>query len=529
MFAANQQRVSITAQVTAAVGGLDDASPVANMSPEFAIELVNFFPEGGALRVRDGYREQVTGLVKDGLTLMAFRAGDPSDDRMFVCTDDGIYDATAQTDTPVLLHPLTSGAVSWTQFSNIAGTWLIGCNGVDPAFLYNGTTFVDFVADPTPGAPGEINGLSPTDIVGVLQHKNRLWFIEKNSLSAFYWPLNAVAGTVTEFPLGGIAQLGGRLNAIFTWTMDAAYSVDDMMFFQTSVGELLAYGGTDPANAETWFLSARYFAGAPLSNRAHTSLNGDMLLLTEFGLVSLAKVVAGQQSAGAKELTTSYRISASLTSLIRARTGPQGWEVTYSPSMQYLILSIPDLVNGVSLQYVMNAVSGAWTTFDLPALTFLEYDGFLYFTDDTGRVLRHGDTSADNIALDGTGATAITAGFKQAYNYFDQPGVSKHYKLVRPIFESTIPPSYRIAVSPDFSPYSLRDMDAPGAGADSGFSLWGVGLWDEALWSPPLLAFQEWQGVTGVGYCASLVCLVSTTSPLRYVAAMWVYEGGISL
>lgn len=529
MFAAPQQRVSNNYPITAPVGGLDDASPVANMPPEFAIELVNFFPEGGALRVRDGYREHVTNLPQDGLTLMAYRAGNPTGDKLFVCTNAGIYDATSQTDTPVLVHPLTNGMVNWTQFSNIAGTWLIGCNGTDPAFLYNGTSFIDFVADVTPTSPGEIDGLAPTDIVGVLQHKNRLWFIKKNSLSAYYWPLNAVAGAVTEFPLGGIAQMGGRLNAIFTWTMDAAYSVDDMMFFQTSVGELLSYGGTDPANAETWFLSARYFAGAPLSSRAHTALNGDQLLLTEFGVVSLAKVVAGQQSVGAKELTTSYRISATLTSIIRARAGSTGWEMTYSPSMQYLVLGIPDFVGGVALQYVMNAVTGAWTTFDLPAVTFLEYDGFLYFTDDTGRVLRHGDASADNIALDGSGSTPIEAAFKQAYNYFDQPGVNKHFKLVKPVFEANISPAYRIDISTDFSPLSVKDLNTPGADPSAAGSLWGVGLWDDAVWSPPALAYQEWQGVTGIGYCASLLCKVSTTSALRYVAAMWVYEGGISL
>src|SRR5690606_10684552 len=123
-----------------------------------------------------------------------------------------------------------------------------------------------------------------------------------------------------------------------------------------------------------------------------------------------------------------------LNNLIRARTGSTGWEVVYSPSMQYLVLTVPSFSGEPPLQFIMNPVTGAWTTFSLPSVTFLEFDGFLYFSDNAGRVLRHGDVELDNVALDGTGGEQVVASFKQAYNYFDTPGVSKHYKLIRPVF-----------------------------------------------------------------------------------------------
>lgn len=524
-----KQRVSSVVPINAPTGGIDDSSPLSNMGEQFAIEMVNWYPEGTSLRVRDGYREHATNLATNCKTLMAYRPGNPANNKLFACTDSGIYDITVPSASPSIVHPLTNGDVQWTQFSNIAGTWLVGCNGTDPAFLYNGSTWIDFTAEVSPTTPGEIAGLAPTSIIGVLQHKNRLWFIEKDSLTAYYWPLNAVAGTATAFPLGGIAQMGGYLNAIFTWTMDAAYSIDDMMFFQTSNGELLAYGGTDPANAETWFLSARYFAGAPMSRRCQAALNGDMLLMTEFGLVSLAKVVAGQQSFGAKELTTSARIGEVLSEIIRTRSGATGWEVAYSPAMQYFILGIPDFFAGPAIQFIMNATSGAWTTYDLPALTFLEYDGFLYFSDINGRVLRHGDTSADNVLLDGSNGTPVVAAFKQAYSYFGQPTVNKNYKLIRPIFESTVNPSYTLMISPDFEYLTIDDLDDPGSPSTGAAALWGSALWGISLWSPPALSYQEWTGLWGAGYCASLLIKVSTTSKLRYVAAHWAFEAGISI
>lgn len=522
-------RVSAVASVQAPTSGIDDSSPVANMGTEFAISLVNFYPEGSALRARDGYREQATDLGSTVRTLMAYRAVNPTDNRLFAVTSAGVYDVTIATDAPVLVHPLTNGYVQWTQFGNIAGNWLVGCNGVDAAFLYNGTTWTTFTVS-AGSTPGQVTGIVPADIISVCHHKNRVWFLVKDSLTAYYLPLNALSGAAVAFPLGGIAQAGGYANSVFTWTMDAGYSVDDMLVFQTSVGEILVYSGTDPSNASTWFLSARYFAGSPMSRRSQAGLNGDYLLMTEFGLVSLAKVVAGQQGVGARELTTSYRISGALNNLIRARTGSVGWEVVYSPSMQYLILTVPSFSGAPPLQYIMNPVTGAWTTFDLPAVTFIEFDGFVYFSDDAGRVLRHGDVELDNVNLVGTGGEQVVASFKQAYNYFEAPGVNKHYKLVRPVFEAQIRPPYAIALSADFSPLTADDLPTPGGViSDGSTGIWDVTEWGEALWSPPLLAYQEWLGAVDVGYCASIVLKLASGSRTRYVASNVVYEQGVSL
>lgn len=530
MRPASKQRVSSVVSINAPTGGIDDSTPVANMGTEFAIAMLNWYPEGSALRVREGYREQATLIDKPVETLMAYRAVNPANNKLFAVSDDGIYDVTTPGASPTLVKALTNGRVQWTQFGNIAGNWLIGCNGTDPAFLYNGTTWIDFVIDAAPAAPGEIDGLDPTTIVSVVHHKNRIWFTVKDSLTAYYMPLNAVAGVVTAFPLGGIAQQGGYLNTAFTWTMDAGYSVDDMLVFQTSVGELLTYSGTDPSEASTWFLNSRYFAGAPMSRRSHAALNGDMLLMTEFGLVSMAKVAAGQQSAGAKEMTTSARISNALNSLIRARTGATAWEVVYSPSLQYLVLTVPAFSGESPVQYVMNPVTGAWTTFDLPAVTFLEFDGFLYFSDATGRVLRHGGVSLDDVKLDGTGGEQITAGFKQAYDYMGSPGTHKAFKLIKPVFEAQISPAYRIGISADFSPVSYTDLLNPGAAdAAASVAIWDVSYWGEGEWAQPLLAFQEWVGLAEVGYCASIIARVQVSATTRYVASNIAFEAGISI
>lgn len=523
-----KQRVSQVLPVPAPVGGIDDTTSIANMDSKYAIEMLNMYPSASALRVRDGYREHATSMTANGKTLMSYNKPDGTSE-MFCCTDDGIYNVTASSATPTNVKALTNGNVIWTQFSNLAGNWLIGCNGTDPAFIYNGTTWVDFVADATPTNPGEINGtLSPSGIAYVHQHKGRLWFLESGTMTAWYLPLNSVAGTVTAFPMGGIFTKGGYLSAIFSWTMDAGYSVDDIFVLQTSQGEVAGYGGSNPDNVGEWWLEARYHIGAPLGRKSNVALNGDMLMLTVYGIIPLSKVVGGQYQMGATDATASGRISRLLNSIVKARSGAPGWEITNCPSVQSIFLSVPESSGFMPFQLVMNSLTGAWTMYDLPAITVHEHGGVVYFTDDAGVVHRQSDVTVDGVMLDGSGGVPVIAGFQQAFNYFDQPSVNKHYKMVKPIFESTSQPSYLLTVATDFEPGGLSLLGTPGITTSSA-SQWDVAKWDEDLWSPSLSAWQEWVGVTGIGYSASLVVKTRSTVETRYVATHWVFEQGVSL
>jgi hypothetical protein len=522
-----KMRVSATSSVQAPVGGLDDTSPISNMSPDFALEMVNWFPEGNSIRARGGYRHHVDNLGAPGKAILAYNGGDTTFSRLFVATDVGIYDISIATDAPALVHPLTDGNVQWIQFSNIAGNFLIGCNGVDPAFLYNGTTWTDFVASGTPTVPGEIDGLDPSDIVDIIAHKSRIWFVEKNTMDVYYWPTSAVAGLATPFPMGGIFTKGGSVNTLFTWTMDAGYSIDDLLIIQSTRGELASYAGIDP---DTDFrIVGRYEVGAPLGRKSNVSLNGDTLLMTEYGLVPMSKISSGAYVLGSLDVTASGRISQSLSQIIRVRmSGTSGWELVSSPALQYVVLSVPEFSGLPPLQYIMNSLTGAWTTYNLPAETFLEYDGMLYFCDNVSSVYRHGDSDLDNVGLDGTGGTGVIAGFKQAYNYFDSPNINKHYKLVRPIFESINAPSYNLNISVDFGPGDVATLNDPGP-VVSGGTTWDSGIWDSSIWSPQAEVYQQWIGVLGTGYSASMIVKVRATTSTRFVASHWAFENGVSL
>lgn len=528
MKAPYKQRVAEIFELSAPVGGIDDTSSIAGMSSSYAVDMVNYFPEAGALKVRFGYQEHVTGMTAPGKTIMTFNKMDGTTE-LFCCTDDGIYDITSASITPSVVKVITEGKMSWTTFSNIAGQWLICCNGVDPAIVYNGTTWTNFANVAVPANPGEITtgGVAPADILYVHQHKNRIWFIEKDTMSLWYWPLNAVSGATTEFPLGGIFTKGGNLSSIFSWTLDSGVGVDDIFVIQSDKGELAGYNGADPDTAGEWIMTARYFVGSPLGSRSHVAVNGDVLILTEFGVVPLTQLVSGQYQIGSSLSTASGRISKTLNNLIRDRRDTLNWEIINSPVFQYVVLNIAASGTADAVQFVMNSLTGAWTTFDLPAITFAEYGSNLYFTDSSNRVLKYGSVFYDEMLLDGTGGETILAGFQQAYSYFDRATVNKHYKFVRPVFETTYTTVYTLGLAVDFQASEINSIAEPSASTPVVIvGAWDEAQWDEFSWALPFATAHDWNGVAVIGYSCSLIIRSRTSVETRYIAAHCAFESG---
>ncbi|WP_369673892.1 hypothetical protein, partial [Klebsiella pneumoniae] len=88
----------------------------------------------------------------------------------------------------------------------------------------------------------------------------------------------------------------------------------------------------------------------------------------------------------------------------------------------------------------------------------------------------------DNVALDGMTAEAIVSGFQQAFYYFGTPGQPKHYKLIRPVFETAVSPQFVLDISTDFSSDGgLADLPVPALIEQEGV-FWDDADWDEDIW-----------------------------------------------
>lgn len=524
-----QRRVSQVVSLAAPTGGINDLDPLASMGSEFCIDLENFYPQTGSLNTRQGFKEHVTGLGGSVKTLITY-AGQDGTIELFACTDEGIYDVTASTDSPNRVYDINYGEVEWCMFSNIAGNFLVVTNGVDAAMLYNGTEWSAFVESDTPTNPGEIKGVDPTTLTGVTSHKGRLWFVKQDSMQAFYMPFEAIAGEAKPFYLGGSLPRGGYLVEIVTWSLDSGSGMDDKLAFFTSQGEFLIYGGTDPSDATKWQLESMFFISAPIGNSPTCELGGDVILLTRNGVIPLSSVVKGEANIAVSNSALSKRISRTLNRIVNSRYYTPNWEITNIPVLQALVVNIPATSDEPARQYVMNSLTGAWTRFTYPARCLGLASGRLYFGTTDGRVCIQGGVLLDNVRLDGTGGDEIICSMFSAYNYFGDPTTNKHFKLVRPIFQALKPPGYKLRLNVDYDIAALGG-NPPAPGPEGLQYLWNAqnSLWNQAFWASQGTNYHPWTGVTGLGFCAALLMKVNASETANFAALEVVFEAGGSI
>jgi hypothetical protein len=486
-----QRTSNNVASLPAPVGGWNARDSLANMAPTDAVVLDNLFPSVSSVNLRGGYTNHATGLPNEVETLMVYNGG--TSDQMFAIATNAIYDVTSA--GPVgaaVVSGLTNSRWEYVNITTSGGNFLYAANGVDAPRLYNGTTWTAITGVSTPA----ITGVTTTDLFAPTLFKNRLWFIQKNTLKAWYLPTSSVGGAAQVFDLSSIARNGGYLVAMATWTIDAGYGVDDNMVFITNQGEVIAYRGTDPSNASTWALIGVWQVGSPVSRRCVAKYGGDLLILTLDGLLPMASAL--QSSRLDPQVALSDKIQGAFAAATRQYQSNFGWGILYNPLNNALIVNIP-VTTGQQQQFVMNNITKAWCRFTgWAANSWALLDDTPYFGG-TGVVARAWTTDATTGYSDNTNNIATRA--LQAFNYFETRGVIKYFTRGRPTIYSNGQPSIGIGVNVDFQ---IADTSAPLAFSPTAYGLWDSGVWDTSLWGSDTVVTNNFVGLQGIGYCAGL-------------------------
>jgi hypothetical protein len=146
----------------------------------------------------------------------------------------------------------------------VSGASQAAYNGTFVITVTNATTFTYVAASapsasPATGGPSAVATVNfaitvanPLNFIAITQHKNRIWFAEKDTLKAWYMGTNAIGGAAAAFDLSALFSRGGYLVALGTWTLDGGAGLDDLLVFVTSEGQVAVYRGTDPAVAANW-------------------------------------------------------------------------------------------------------------------------------------------------------------------------------------------------------------------------------------------------------------------------------------
>jgi hypothetical protein len=361
-----------------------------------------------------------------------------------------------------------------------------------------------------------VTGVDSSVFVNVNLFKNRLYFTEKNTLKVWYLPVNSLGGAAVALDFGGIARNGGFLQGMATWTLDAGQGADDYAVFITNMGEIIVYNGTDPASASTWALKGVWQLGYVFSRRCFYKWAGDVLLLTQDGLVPLASAL--QSSRLDPRINLTDKIFFAISQAADTYSTEFGWQVIYFAKPNMLIINIPN--PGGTEQYVMHTISKAWCNFTGINTTCFELHNDDLFFGGTGFVGKFFDTNADN-------GGQISATCQQAYSYFDNPGQQKRFTMVRPTFLVDVgAPGIYAGINTDFQTQNnlgkVTFVQTPTTTA-----VWGTAKWDVDVFAGGLVVSRQWQGVTGLGYAGGInLNMVSAGIDVHWVSTDYVMEKG---
>lgn len=499
----NTSSVIRTESYPAPVRGLNFKNSLANMRPDDALVLDNVVCRAGYIEVRRGWAPTATGFAATVETLFPYTNLDGTN-KLFAAAGTGIFDATASGAIgAAVVTGLTSAYWAQTQMGNAAGNWLLICNGQDNAKTFNGTVWAD----------STVTGVAITALSQVCVFKRRVWYVQKNTMRAWYLAADAIGGAATAFDFTGIFQRGGRLLALIPWTVDGGAGSDDYLLGVSTMGEVAVYKGTDPSVASNFALVGVYYVGAPVGERFWTKLGGDVIMLTAEGVIPISKYLQSQTVD--KSTFLSDRVQQLISDEISTYASVRGWELVVYLDDNFLLIQVPAGAVGARYQYCMSLITGGWSRFLVaPAVTWAVQ----------GQTLYHGQ--ATRVANGWIGGLDNTTGIQYtiipAFSDFGAPTVEKHYKLGRATVQTDQPPQFNTQLLKNYdTSFSFPSGSNPTAVG----ALWDVGLWDLALWGGTNVFYQDWYSFNDLAYAASQVIQgISIGTTWRLVALDYAYE-----
>jgi hypothetical protein len=522
-----------SATIPPPLSGWNTLDALVGMDGGCAPTLDNLLPDAGRLLMRAGYRAWATGLPGRVDGLLAYRSGSLA--FLFAGSGTGIFDVTAPGAVGAAVVTGASSA-TWDGVMMAAGggNFLLAFNGTsDTPRTFNGAAWANWTGT---GGPAAMSW------AGV--HQSTLFVGDRTQLAFWYGAAASIGGTFTQFPLQGVARLGGGVAGMIAWTHDGGAGPDDYAVFLTTEGEVIVYKGTNPSSSTTWSLVGVWSLPRPIGNRFLRPYGGDVLILTEGGVFPLSSLTSsnyitgsgGTDSAALAAKAFTRKIEPTFLALTRGRGAQAGWGLVPLASYGVWLVNMP-WGSTDAQQVAFRAVTGACCRFvGLPAACWLEAGGRAYFgsasTDPLGSagggiVYLWGEDDTDNGA-------AIACEAVQAFADFDAPGRLKRFTLLQPILSDQSGAAVKVAMCLDWR-VPTPDAELGGAGAakatPTGTQLiWDSGNWDEMNWAGESEVSRAWYGVTGLGMAGAVrLRVTSVAGRVGWLGTGAVWEQGGAL
>jgi hypothetical protein len=316
-------------------GGLNLHDNPLELNPIYATELTNFMPPTSVLEVRPAVERildikgQVRGMYSYTMGAIQTLIPDVEDpivewdvfalDKILIklLTYDGntkIYELNPRNNmvSPINYEYETRRAPSFN---------------IDSAIFMNSLFFLDGGNEQIPYMYNEKKGLNKMawrvkisanpdkfayaeNIDNLTMYKGYLYANEIGTLNIYYmnaqtadidstanWNEDTFIPQVTDmFNLNGVLQNGGEIFRMDTISNATNNSVTNYFVIISTNGEMLVYDGTSPADITNWKLVGNFRIPIPLNKFCFCKMEGDIVVATMNGIVSLRRIVFGQQS-----------------------------------------------------------------------------------------------------------------------------------------------------------------------------------------------------------------------------------------
>jgi hypothetical protein len=494
--------------------------PATRAKPGGALVLENFFPTTTGARTRGGCLKVATIGANPVRRLWTFKSGQVEE--FFASDDTHIFNITnvvdAVTPPAAAVSGQTAGYYSTAQFGTAGGNYLYAVNGVDDAQLYDALTWKKINGTSTPA----ITGVATSALSFVWSFASRLFFVKKDSMSAWYLPVDSIGGAAQEFSLAGVFQEGGSLLFGGKWSLDAGDGLDDKCVFVSDQGEVAIFQGTNPSSATDWQKVGVYKITSPMGPNATMQAGGDLLISTADGIVPISEAV--NKDAAALSLSAVTRtIEAEWKKQVPLRNALP-WEIMKWPTANMMVVSLPAADDSIpTLCFAANLQTGAWgffTGWDTRCMA--HYGGTGFFGTRNGTIHQMEITGSD----DGVPYTCTYVGLP---DQMKSPSVHKVVHSARATFLANIPFKPKISASMN---YRVKLPTPPSSMANISQDLWDVGQFDVAVWDAGAVSdiSTKWVSIGKSGFALSpqvqITLGVNITPKIELVQFDAMYERG---
>jgi hypothetical protein len=428
--------------------GWNTKDPISEMDPRFAVEMENYFPNNGTVDMRPGYRYHSKTIgVSNVQTLSSLEYASVSK-LVAVGGDAKVYDAsTASAAATDISGGVTFATPICTTHKFRDRLFIKPVITNNDVYHYTGTGNIALSGFTGPGGDDK-------DLYAMGSYRGRMYFGQASAPSLWYGGVDAVAGALTEFPLGSV--LSSPFSYIlFNGPVSRAkqYTEDSLFCTITDGGEVLLYQGSFPGSA-TWDLVARYIIPRPVGLWAFEYVGSDLFILTRSGVVSLQAVMAGATPESGAWPTLSQNIETEFVTAYSNWTTAFGiqFPTTLKAYPKGRMLFTDTSAGGGSAQYVMNTTSGAWCKFsNMAAYSWTLWKGELYFGTGSGRVMKFDSGYFDEDPANEGAALSRTTKLRPAYNYLGDRTGLKQFGYCEPIIKESEGLSLTIGADVDYA------------------------------------------------------------------------------